>query len=226
MDRHKDQEEYVVNFDEVARSWDKEERRHMRAKAVAEIMRAGLSTAAGGRALDFGCGTGLLSFELREDFSQIVLLDASAGMIDVLRRKIERDDEARRGKGSVSGAAMLPVCGTLGDGAPLLSRFDLAYSMLVLHHLSDTAAALLGLASVLRHGGALRIVDLDKEDGSYHEDEAGFDGYDGFDREDLAALTVGAGFAKVRFETAWVERRVEGGSTREYPMFLMSAEKA
>jgi hypothetical protein len=78
----------------------------------------------------------------------------------------------------------------------------------------------------MRRGGELRIVDLDKEDGSYHKDEAGFDGHDGFDRDEIAALASGAGFAGMRFETAWVERRVEGEPSREYPIFLMSAEKA
>jgi SAM-dependent methyltransferase len=215
-----------MNFDEIARSWDKEERRLARAKAVAERLRAGLGDAVGGRALDFGCGTGLLGFELREDFSQITLLDVSAGMIDVLRGKIERDDDARRERGASPGAAMLPVCGILEKLSLEEGHFDLAYSMLVLHHIRDTGAALRGLASTLNRGGALRIVDLDKEDGSYHRDEADFDGHDGFDRVELAALAVGAGFARVRFETAWVERRIEGASAREYPMFLLSAEKA
>jgi SAM-dependent methyltransferase len=210
-----------MNFDEAARTWDKEERRITRAKSVAERLRAGFAARPGLRALDFGCGTGLLSFFLRDAFSEIVLLDASGGMIEVLGEKIARDDEDRRGRGARPGAAMRPVRGTIDAEVSRLGSFDLAYTMLVLHHIPDTLPALRGLASALAPGGTLFVVELDKEDGSFHKNEAGFEGHDGFDRGELAALAVRAGFMSPSFEDVWIERR----SAREYPMFLMRAEK-
>jgi len=40
-------------------------------------------------ALDFGCGTGLLSFKLKDFFKTITLTDNSEGMISVLQEKVE-----------------------------------------------------------------------------------------------------------------------------------------
>jgi predicted TPR repeat methyltransferase len=66
-----------MNFDEAAPTWDGEERRVLRAKAVAERLEPILAPYRGKDALDFGCGTGLLSFFLRDFFARIDLLDPS-----------------------------------------------------------------------------------------------------------------------------------------------------
>jgi SAM-dependent methyltransferase len=215
-----------MDFDEAARSWDGEERRIARAKAVADRLRHILAKYRGMCALDFGCGTGLLGFFLRDHFARIDLLDPSEGMIEVLRGKIEADDERRRAAGSAPGARMRPEPGTLDSLAGRLGPYDAIFSMLALHHIGDTAGTLRGLRSVLAPGGLLALVDLDTEDGSYHLEYDGFDGYNGFDRGQLSALAAGAGFAKPSFETIFVERRERGEGWKEYPLFVMAASAA
>ena len=39
-------------------------------------------------ALDYGCGTGLLSFPLKDELGHITLNDNSAGMLEVVQEKI------------------------------------------------------------------------------------------------------------------------------------------
>jgi SAM-dependent methyltransferase len=214
-----------MNFDEAAKNWDAEERRVVRAKAVAERIGAEIGQAPDFRALDFGCGTGLLSFFLRDRFSEITLLDSSAGMIEALEVKIVRDDAARMESGALPGAAMLPMCGTI---EPLIARqasFDVAYAMLVLHHIADFESALRGLVSALAPAGTLFVVDFDKDGGDYHRHEEGFKGHDGFNRPEFADLAERTGLLRPHFETVWIERRIEGDTTREYPMFMMKAQK-
>jgi SAM-dependent methyltransferase len=219
-----------MDFDEAAKTWDDPMWRITRAEAIAERLRASLPAVGlappgrRARALDFGCGTGLLSFLLRDEMGEIVMLDASIGMIEKSMEKIDYDDERRRGSGLGRGAAMLPVLGSIEERAADLGFFDLVYSMLVLHHVADVQSALRGLASVLRPGGLLRLVDLDREDGSYHRAEPDFAGHDGFDRAELSAMAEEAGFCDISFETAWVQRRADGDRLREYPMFLMLAK--
>jgi ubiquinone/menaquinone biosynthesis C-methylase UbiE len=215
-----------VNFDEAAKTWDQEERRLRRADAVAALASLRLGDAAGGRALDLGCGTGLLSFRLRDCFGEIALLDASTGMIEAVRGKIAADDAARRDRGAEPGAAMSAVCGFLGTLGPRLGLFDAAFSMMALHHIPDTAGTLAELAGVLRPGGLLLVVDLDAEDGSFHRSEPDFDGHKGFDRGELGDMARTAGFEELSFETAWVERKIEAETEREYPLFLMTARRS
>jgi len=215
-----------MNFDEAARTWDGEERRVVRAKAVAERLGPILEPYRGKEALDFGCGTGLLSFFLRDNFARIDMLDPSEGMIEVLRGKIAADDERRRAAGSAPGAIMRPELGTLDSMAGRLGPYDAIFSMLVLHHIQDTEGTLRCLRSVLGAGGRLTLVDLDTEDGSYHLEYDDFSGYNGFDRGALSDLAVGAGFARPSFETIYVERRNRGEGWREYPLFVMAASAA
>jgi SAM-dependent methyltransferase len=215
-----------MDFDEAARTWDGEERRVVRAKAVAERLVPVLERCRGKNALDFGCGTGLLGFSLREFFARIDLLDPSEGMIEVLRGKIEADDASRRASGAAAGAAMRPVLGTLESAAAILGPYDAVFSMLALHHISDTEGTLRGLRSVLASGGLLALVDLDTEDGSYHLEYDGFHGYNGFDRGALSAMAQRAGFAKPSFETVYVDRKSRDGGWREYPLFVMAAAPA
>lgn len=210
-------------FDEAARDWDKDERRSKRAAAVAERLTAILGPHRGGSALDFGCGTGLLAFRLRDFFGRIDLLDPSEGMIEVLRGKVEADDERRRAAGSGPGAVMKPLRGTLESPPERLGSYDAIVSMLVFHHIDDIEGSLRGLRALIAPGGELAVIDLDAEDGSYHAEDADFDGRKGFDREDLGSLAEGAGFARPCFETIYLERRMRGGAWKEYPMFVMTA---
>jgi SAM-dependent methyltransferase len=215
-----------MNFDEAARTWDGEERRVLRAKAVAERLVPVLEPFRGKNALDFGCGTGLLSFFLRDFFARIDLLDPSEGMIEVLLKKIEADDDRRRSSGAAPGAAMRPFRGTLESMSSSLGPYDAIFSMLVLHHIRDTEGTLRGLRSVLAPGGLLALVDLDAEDGSYHLEYDDFSGYNGFDRGALSDVAERAGFAKPSFRTIYVERRDRGEGLREYPLFVMAAGAA
>jgi SAM-dependent methyltransferase len=217
-------EETRSYFDEMALGWDTSERIE-RARLAADCLRAGMPESARGRALDLGCGTGLLSFFLRDVFEEILLLDSSSGMIAELERKIGQDDEARRVAGAVPGARMSTRLGVPESALEGLGPFDAAYAMLSLHHMPDTGGVMNALASALRPHGELRILDLDAEDGSFHGAESGFAGHNGFEREALGELAVAAGFEKVSFQTFWTEVRREGDAVREYPMFLMRARR-
>src|SRR5512133_2460265 len=79
----------MTTFDERAKDWDSDPSRVQRAVAVADAIRATGALKAGMTALEYGCGTGLLSFALQQDFASITLADTSQGMLDVLAEKIK-----------------------------------------------------------------------------------------------------------------------------------------
>ena len=143
-------------------------------------------------ALEYGAGTGLLGFMLRDRFADLTLADVSDGMLEVAARKIAaaRDPHVR--------AVKLDLLADPCRRGPLRRRLlgDDAAS-----HSATRTASCAAFIAVLTRPGFLCIADLDTEDGSFHG--AGFDGHLGFDRDRLAQKARAAGFANVRFVTAY-----------------------
>jgi 2-polyprenyl-3-methyl-5-hydroxy-6-metoxy-1,4-benzoquinol methylase len=160
------------------------------------------------RALEYGCGTGLLSFALRESLGPITLVDSSRGMIETLEKKI-----------AASGAtAMTPRLLDLAGGDRLEGEYDLVYTLMTLHHVGDVPRLLRVFHALLAPGGYLCIADLEQEDGSFHGE--GFRGHHGFAEEELALHLRDAGFGDVSFDSCFVIRRGEGETARDYRAFL------
>lgn len=201
----------MSEFDARARDWDADPEKVARAQAVAEAIREAVPLHPGMRALEYGCGTGLLSFALREALGRITLADSSEGMLAVLCEKI-----ARTGADNMR-AVRLDLT---TDPLPA-ERFDLIYTLMTLHHIPDTRQALRQFRALLAPGGVLAIADLDAEDGSFHGE--GFTGHNGFDRDALAAQLREAGLEEPRYETAFEMVKEVDGRPRRYPVFLAVA---
>jgi len=203
----------TTHFDSKARQWDENPVFQERARKIADALRAMVPLSTRMSALDYGSGSGLLSFPLKDELGFITLADTSAGMLDVVREKI-----AAQGVKN-----MAPLQADLSAAALPDTRFDLIYSSMALHHIPDTDAILESFHAHLNPGGWLAIADLDQEDGSFHGIEV--DVHHGFDREALAEKTRRAGFTHVAFRTVFeIEKDLPGGR-RAYPVFLMVARK-
>ena len=195
-------------FDERAREWDTPERRE-RAETVADAIRANVPLTPTTRTIDVGAGTGLLGFALADDIGDLVLAEPSEGMREVIGEML-----AASGRADVTA---IPF--DLEAGPPAGEPFDLAISLLVLHHVVDTATALAAIRRLLVPGGRIAIADLDTEDGTFHDADAEGIHHLGFDREALSELTRAAGFVDVEFRTATEIVDDE----RRYPVFLLLA---
>ena len=199
-----------MSFDHKASDWDANPMHVERANAIAACMRRHAHLAPPMHGFEFGCGTGLLSFALRDAFGTITLADTSTGMLEVLRGKI-----------AAAGIAhMQPLrIDLLADPKPA-ERYDVVYSAMTLHHVADTRRILEAWREILVDGGTLCIADLDAEDGSFHGD--GFTGHHGFERDDLVRRLVAAGLDEVTVSDCGVLERDEG----TYPMFLAVARSS
>lgn len=202
------------HFDTKARDWDRNPVFIDRAEKIAAAIRAEVALNSTMTALDYGCGSGLLSFPLKDELGRITLKDTSAGMLAVLREKI-----------AARGVTNMTVRQTDLTADPLPDeRYDLIYSSMTLHHIPDTARILKVFHDLLNPGGHLCIADLDREDGSFHGIEV--DVHHGFDRDELAALARAAGFEDVRFRTVFDIVKPQTDGERAYPVFLMTARGA
>src|SRR6186713_3172312 len=76
------------DFDARAATWDDDPTKIERAQAVANAIVRHVSLTGAMNAMEYGCGTGLLSFMLRPRLGRITLADVSDGMLAVAEGKI------------------------------------------------------------------------------------------------------------------------------------------
>ncbi|MFP4634390.1 MAG: class I SAM-dependent DNA methyltransferase [Nitriliruptoraceae bacterium] len=197
------------DFDERAATWDDDTEWVEQVGEVAEVVRATIPLEPTMRVLEYGAGTGLLSQHLVADIGPLTLADPSKGMREVLA--------AKRAAGVFPGARVSDL-DLARDPVPQ-QRYDLVLMMMALHHVPDPAPVLVGFGQLLTDGGWVGIVDLEREDGSFHD--PGFEGHHGFDRDQLTTWLTDAGFDGVVFRHAVTLSRDE----RDYPVFLATARR-
>ena len=203
-----------AHFDSKARQWDENPVFQDRANQIAAAIVAAIPLHTTMRALDYGSGSGMLSFPLQEKLGHITLKDTSAGMLAVVEEKI-----AAWGIGNMTTRLMDLTAAPTPD-----ERYDLIYSSMTLHHIPDTNAILKAFHTLLNPGGWLCIADLDQEDGSFHGIQV--DVHHGFDRDALAAQAAQAGFTDIRFSTVFEIVKPKEAGSRAYPVFLLLARRA
>lgn len=204
----------MTNFDERAKDWDSDPKKVERARVVADAIRRAVPLSKKMKALEYGCGTGLLSFALQSDLGEITLADTSKGMLDVLGEKIA----------DAKVTNMHPVQLDLVSDPLPSERYDLTYSLMTLHHIHDVKKILSRFHDVLVPGGLLLVADLDKEDGSFHTDGT-TDVHLGFDRDALREIVEEVGFDQVAFTAAYEIKKQIGNEEKTFPVFLMTARK-
>jgi ubiquinone/menaquinone biosynthesis C-methylase UbiE len=201
------------HFDSKARQWDDNPVFVERARKIADALRNSIPLSQNMSALDYGSGSGLLSFPLKDELGHITLADTSAGMLEVVREKIA----------ALGADHMTAIQADLSATSLPDTRFDLIYSSMALHHIPDTDAILAAFYVHLNPGGWLGVADLDQEDGSFHGIEV--EVHHGFDRKELAAKARRAGFGEVVFQTVFEIEKEQAEGRRAYPVFLMLARR-
>lgn len=204
----------MEDFNVLAQTWDNEPRRIERAINLAQEIRNMIPASNELSAMEFGCGTGLLSFCLQPHFRHITLVDSSEGMISVVREKSL--------KAGIEN--MNPLCLDLFNDK-IDQKFDVIYSLLALHHVRNTDGILKILSDMVKPSGFLCIADLDEEDGSFHG--PGFDGHNGFNRDSLVKKMQHLGFTDIQHKIFYQNKKTfEDGSIRYYPLFLLTGKNA
>lgn len=202
------------NFDERASTWDDNPGRRELAKNIAAAVRKNIPLSKKMTACEYGCGTGLLSFNLHSSLGNIRMFDTSDGMLDVLAKKI-RENKIKN---------MFPEKLDLTTSEHPDKTYDLICTQMTLHHIIDVNKVLNSFYRMLKTPGYLFVADLDEEDGSFHGKD--FDGHNGFNRDAMKKLLEGIGFSVAGCETAFeITKPDANGNNRTYPVFAMTARK-
>ncbi|NTW64315.1 MAG: class I SAM-dependent methyltransferase [Chlorobiaceae bacterium] len=205
-------------FNQQASGWDDNPRRTLLAETIAKAIIADVTPQPTMRALEFGCGTGLVTLAIAPLVSSLTAVDTSEEMLGVLRGKIAANN--------ISTVQL--ICTDLSNPpADVFSEepFDLIYSSMTLHHISEPGDFLRQIIRYLAPGGTIAIADLDKEDGYFHDDPDE-KVHHGFERSQLSVMLQEAGLDAPVFSTPMVmEKTNRMGMTKPYSIFLVTAHK-
>ncbi len=205
----------MEHFDKRAQNWDndlmKVERANTFAKEIFNIIQPNKSM----NALEFGCGTGLLSHQLKDDFKTITLIDTSEEMIKVLNEKIISNNIKN----------FNPIHINLLNDDLDKKDFNVIYTLMTLHHIIDLNKILKIFHSLLNTNGYLCIADLVKEDGSFHYQTPDFDGHNGFDKKELISILINNGFEILNYNISFEIEKIQDNRIYKYPLFLMVCKK-
>lgn len=95
--------------------------------------------------MDIGCGSGRWAALAADRVGTLICVDASAEALEVARRNLQGHDNCNLILASVDGLPVEPA------------SMDFAYSLGVLHHVPDTAAAIKSCAEILKPGAPLLL---------------------------------------------------------------------
>lgn len=201
-------------FDGMAGDWDNNPRIIKMAATFAAHIKQQVPLANQTKALDFGCGTGQVSMHLHPMLHSVAMVDTSAGMLEVLRHKIAHNAIDN----------MLIHCGDLFQDTLAENSFDLAYTLMALHHVKQVPPVLDRFHQLLKPGGYLCIGDLEPEDGSFHGID--MDVHLGFDPTDLRKQLQERGFTVIQACRMMVVQKPDNkGTDKSYPLFFLLVQK-
>jgi ubiquinone/menaquinone biosynthesis C-methylase UbiE len=203
------------DFDQEAVNWDQVPGRVKVAQDISQSMIQEITLTPEMDVLDFGCGTGLLTFALQPFVRSITGVDSSQGMLDVFKTKIKEQNLINVKAEYID----------LDKGDVLMGSYHLIVSSMTLHHIKNITPLLKQFYSILLPSGQLAIADLDLDDGKFHSNNEGVF-HSGFNRENLRSIFIEEGFQSIQTrQAAEIEKPVGDGQTRLFTMFLMTAHK-
>ncbi len=204
----------VTLFDEAAATWDKPIRVEL-ARGVARAIINPLPLNRTMTAMEFGCGTGLVTALLAPHLGKVVATDSSSGMLAALRKKID----------TIGLANILTRQLDLTRDPLPEERYQLIYSSMTLHHIADIGALMRTLHALLAPGGRIALADLASEDGTFHSDSTGVM-HLGLAKEELLSLARQAGFTELSVTAAHViTKEGNDGKEHDYPVIMLTGKQ-
>jgi 2-polyprenyl-3-methyl-5-hydroxy-6-metoxy-1,4-benzoquinol methylase len=203
----------MSQFDASAREWDNNPVHWERSDAIALLMKEIIPIHPGMKAMEFGAGTGILSFLLQDQLSEIMMMDSSGEMVKVMQEKVEK-----------TGLFQLkPLFFDLEAEDYSGDSFDLIFTQMAMHHVGDIGEMVAKFHQLLNRGGWLAIADLYAEDGTFHS--PGFTGHMGFEPEKLVQILSSSGFEQISIRPCYTVKKMIGEQLKDFPVFLLTALK-
>lgn len=194
-------------WESMASRYDTEDRKTI-AKIIAKEVRSKLQDTKEKTALDYGCGTGLIGFELIDLFQSLLFADPSAQMIEQVNRKISSEQVQN----------VSAICCDFLQEVPTTIKADYIIMSQVLLHIQDSRSILTKLYEVLNEGGHLMIIDFDKNERVVSDKV-----HNGFEPHKLIDLLKQIGFTSATAQTFYHGEKIF--MNQDASLFLLDAVK-
>ncbi len=196
-------------FEHKSKHWDAKSKRVKGAQAIANRILNSINLSKEMHIMDFGAGTGLLSYCLSHKVAEVTAVDNSPSMLEVFQEKLEQFS-------CPTNVLMLDLA---HDELPDV-QYDGIVSSMTIHHIEDLKDIFSKMYALLLEDGFIALADLDKEDGSFHSNNEGVFHF-GFERDYLGSIAKDIGFKDIVFCTANTIDKPQAS----YGVFLMTAKK-
>ena len=199
-------------FDEASKTWDKKQTSIDSSNACVENLNKHIKLKDDANILDYGCGTGFISFALSNETNNILGMDYSDGMVERFNEKAKE----------LNFDNIKAVKHNMNEDEIEKNKYDLFISSMTMHHIKDTNMFAQKAYDSLVDGGIVCINDLEKEDGTFHAKHNN-DGVEhfGYEENSVKKIFEKVGFQIISFETTYIHQRNE----KEYPLFNLIAKK-
>jgi len=202
-------------FDIKAAGWDLNPMHFERAEAIARQILGKIPLQPTMTALEFGAGTGLTSFLIKDHLKEITMMDSSSEMVKIMNEKIK----------AAQAKNLKTTYFDLEKNDWPNGKFDLIISQMVLHHVDDVGSIVKKFYLMLNPGGYIAVADLYSEDGSFHGPD--FTGHNGFDIRELSALIMKQGFVNINSNLGFViNKKISDAETKQFDVFLLIANRS
>jgi SAM-dependent methyltransferase len=202
-------------FDSIASTFDDNPGRIALARAVAGAILDTIPLTGQERAMEFGCGTGLVTALLTLCLKSVLAVDASRQMLDVLDAKSRELHIYKVETVEVDIAHDIPK-----------GPFDFVFSSMTLHHIEDVPRLIKRIYQCVTPGGRVAFADLLREDGRFHAENVPGVVHHGFEEAALLAWIMSAGFIDARVRQVHVVKKPRpNGVTQEYPILLATGRR-
>jgi tRNA (cmo5U34)-methyltransferase len=205
----------IINeFDIKAAEWDKNPMHLDRSVVITNQIKKLIPLNKQMAALEYGAGTGIASFLLNDYLKEITLMDSSSEMVRVMNEKI-KSTKVKNLKTLNFDLEHLDYKG---------KNFDLIFTQMVLHHITEIENIIKKFYNLLNPGGYLAIADLYPEDGSFHGKD--FTGHKGFDIQILSKQIINQGFKSINHQKCFViNKKISDIETKHFDVFLLIAKR-
>ncbi len=201
-------------FDIKAITWDQNPMHWDRSVAITDQIKKLIPLKKEMVALEYGAGTGIASFLLKDYLKEITLMDSSSEMVRVMNEKIK-----------ITEVKNLKTLNFDLEHADYNKRiFDFIFTQMVLHHVTNIENIIKKFYNLLNPGGYIAIADLYTEEGSFHDGD--FTGHKGFDIKILSNQLKKQGFTNISSRKCFViEKKISETKTKQFDVFLLIANR-
>jgi ubiquinone/menaquinone biosynthesis C-methylase UbiE len=194
-------------FEMIANIYDTSERIQI-AKVSSDAIREYLVDTKSKKAIDFGCGTGLVGMSLLNDFNSMLFLDTSQNMINQIKQKIS----------DLNIQNVDTLCFDFEKEGQSDLHADYIFMAQVLLHINDVELVLSRLYDVLNVGGHLLIVDFNK-----NEEIVSDLVHNGFDQVKLTNIMTKIGYRNIQSKTFYTGSKIF--MNQDASLFVLDSQK-